>query len=122
MKPYHLAILMAVMLPPELACAQGMNYTPAPAIGRDGLDGQLAEIAARIDRRAAKGHLSPAQATDAHREVNDLQSEIGDDRARNGGRLSESDRFDLQARIRALKAKLDDSGSHTARPGPDGAG
>lgn len=118
MKPVYLAILMAVSLSPDLANAQTMNYAPPPPAGRDGLDGQLDAMAARVDRRLAHGHLSAEQAVDAHRQINDLQSEISDDRSRDGGRLSEADRFDLQSRIRALKAAIDQTGSHTARPAP----
>jgi hypothetical protein len=112
---------MAVSLAPTFANAQAMNYAPPAAVGRDGLNGQLDAMAARIDRRLALGHLSSQQAVDAHRQINDLQSEITDDQSRNGGHLSEADRFDLQARIRALKAMIDGTGSHTARPAPGGA-
>ncbi len=74
---------------------------------RNGLNEQLDQLSARIDRRLARGQLSQRDADKTHREINDLQAEASDDRLQNGGKLKEADRFGLQERIIQLKEEID---------------
>jgi hypothetical protein len=108
----------AMALLPAIAGAQ----PPAPSIGhpsnRDGLNEQLGEVLARIDRRQARGELSAEDAKHARLEVTDLQSQITEAQSRDGGRLSESDRFDLQGEIHQLEDKIDHERAPGAPPQP----
>ncbi len=89
------------------AGAMSQTLTDDRPSGRNGLDGQLSAISSKIERFASHGQMSQRNARLARREVNDLQAEVADDRLRNGGQLSEGDRFELQARIRALDDEVD---------------
>jgi phage shock protein A len=107
MKPAVMATLWMIAAAPSVATAQ----PPAPSIShpsaRDGLDEQLGEVTARIDRREARHELSAEDAKHARLEVNDLQAQVADARARDGGRLSEADRFALQGEIHRLEDRID---------------
>lgn len=89
------------------AVAQNAPTVAHHPSGRNGLNEQLDQLSARIDRRLARGQLSQQVADNAHREINDLQAEASDDRLQNGGQLKEADRFGLQARITQLKDEID---------------
>ncbi len=96
-----------------VAFAQPASPTIEHPSARDGLDEQLGEVAARIDHREAAGQLSAEDAKHARLEVTDLQAQVAEVRARDGGHLSEGDRFDLQGEIRQLEDKID----HERPPG-----
>jgi outer membrane murein-binding lipoprotein Lpp len=86
---------------------------------RNGLNEQLDRLSATIDRRVAHGRMSLQDAERARREVNNLQAETSDDRVKNGGQLTEADRFRLQARISQLKAETDQARPQgVSRPTP----
>jgi hypothetical protein len=60
-----------------------------------------------IDRRLAHGHISKDDAAAAHREVDDIQSDLADVRLRNGGQVPSDEHFRLQDRVNKLKEKID---------------
>lgn len=67
----------------------------------------LAQLDARIDRRAAEGRLTPAQAGDAHAKVNAIQSEADADRSQDGGQLTVPDRVRILGEIDQLNREVD---------------
>ena len=94
------AAIIAASLP-ALAQAQDMPLSSAdnpPA----GIHEQLDHLAVRIDRGLSTGGLSQAEADRAHREINRIEDQASADRERDGGRLTDADRFDLQAQINHL--------------------
>jgi len=109
MKTVVLAVLAAAATAalPALAVAQPAPGPVQAPSARDSLTEQIDRLSATIDRRLARGRLTQLQADQAHRQINDLQAELSDDRLKNGGQLSEADRFGLQARISTLKAQID---------------
>ncbi len=96
------ALALATAFPP-MAWAQATQPPSPQPSARDGLNEQLIAIGARIDSRLERGRLSPEIARKAHLEVNDLQADVYDLRLRDGGQLSEADRFALKARINRLE-------------------
>jgi hypothetical protein len=79
----------------------------SPPTERNGVNEQLRRLNVTIDRRLAHGRISKDDAVAAHREVNDIQAEVTDDRLHNGGQVSERDHFALQDRINKLREKID---------------
>ncbi len=83
---------------------------PVPARNRytrNRLVEQLGEIGTRIDHRLAQGRLSADYANRARRKVDDLQAEISDKQRRNGGQLTQGDRFAIQEQIHQLVEEID---------------
>ncbi len=108
MKTMLVAVLGVIAMSPKVAAAA---QPPPPSIehpsARNGLNEQLGEVLARIDRRQARGDLSAEDAKHARLEVTDLQAQITEAQSRDGGHLTETDRFDLQGEIHQLEDKID---------------
>jgi hypothetical protein len=115
MKRIPLLALIGGTLAAGDAIAQNPPSAVQPPSARNGVNEQLDAISARIDRRLARGRLSRDDATAAHREVDDIQAEAGEDRLRDGGQLSEADRFAIEARIHRLEEQIE--GERTPVPG-----
>jgi hypothetical protein len=118
MKMILLAALSAGLLSPGMASSQG----PAPSIrqpsARNTLNEQPTAIGERIDRRLARGRLSPEAAAQAHREIDDIQAQLADERLRDGGQLSEADRFAAEGRIRGLEDQIEGERTPLVAPKP----
>jgi hypothetical protein len=106
MKMVVLTILAAIASP-LAAVAQHQPPTLDHPSARNLIGEQLDEVATRIQHRETDGRLSHEQAVNAQREVYDLQSELADERLRDGGQLNEGDRFALQEKVRQLILKID---------------
>jgi hypothetical protein len=98
------AVASLVASLPGLALAQAASsHIPASELG---LNEQLDQLSARIDRDVGGGQLSQTQAVDAMREVSSIQDAADAEREEHGGQLGVADRLELQARIDHLKADL----------------
>jgi len=106
MKTIVLALMAAIVSAPCVALAQDRPTLDHPS-ARNLIGEQLDEVATRIQHRETDGRLSHEQAVDAQREVYDLQSELADERLRDGGQLNEGDRFALQEKVHQLILKID---------------
>jgi hypothetical protein len=110
------AAIIAASLP---ALSHAQDIAPSPVDNPPaGIHEQLDRLVTRIDRGLSAGHLSQADADRAHREVNRIEDLASVDRERDGGRLTDADRFDLQARIDHLAAdvRLDRADSVAVMP------
>ena len=110
MKTACLAALgvFAVLSSPAAIAAQttAPPHAPPPT-ERNGVSEQLHRLSITIDRRLAHGHISKDDADAAHREVDDIQSDLADVRLRNGGQVPSGEHFRLQDRVNKLKEKID---------------
>jgi len=82
---------------PGLTLAQAAQY---------GINQQLDQLSAKIDREVGRGQLSQTQAVDALREVSSIEDAADAEREEHGGELEVANRLDLQARIDRLKAHI----------------
>jgi hypothetical protein len=99
-------VLLAAVLP-SLALSQNSPLAlPNGRAPRPGANEQLDQLSARVDRDLAEGRISPAQATEDHRRINAIEDEVSADREEHGGRLTDSDRFDIEAQIERLRDSL----------------
>lgn len=108
------AASLAASLPGLAAAQTGPLQLPNARPPALGANEQLDALNARIDRELAAGRLSPADATEAHRQVNRIEDETSADREAHGGRLTDTDRFALQGEIDHLRDELHNG--HVAGP------
>jgi hypothetical protein len=108
MKTAALALLAMIAATPAFAQQERPDGpTLDHPSARNRLSEQLGEVGARIDHRLGEGRLSADYADQARRKVNDLQAEISDGQIRNGGQLTEGDRFAIQEQIHQLVEEID---------------
>ncbi len=88
--------------PPAVAYDSGGFWREAPR----GIHERIDWMQARIDRNRDNGSLAPNQARYAEHELNDIRRMDDDLRARDGGRLNETDRTYMQSRLDQLGQNL----------------
>ncbi|HEY1926498.1 MAG TPA: hypothetical protein VGG92_03455 [Caulobacteraceae bacterium] len=107
------ACLAALVAFAAFSCpVAGLAQTTAPPRApppseRNGVTEQLHRLSITIDRRLAHGHISKDDAAAAHRDVDDIQSDLADVQLRNGGQVPSDEHFRLQDRVNKLKEKID---------------
>ncbi len=106
MKTLTICAMAMIASAPVPALSQDAPASLQHPSARDPFVEQLRAVAARIDRREADGRLSRDDADHARLEINDLEAQIADVRVRDGGQLTEADRFALQDQIHKLEDKL----------------
>ncbi|HSZ51636.1 MAG TPA: hypothetical protein VK801_08695 [Caulobacteraceae bacterium] len=102
-----LAVLAALSSPVVAFTQTSAPPRAPPPSERNGVTEQLHRLSITIDRRLAHGHISKDDAAAAHREVDDIQSDLADVRLRNGGQVPSDEHFRLQDRVNKLKEKID---------------
>ena len=110
MRKACLAALVALAALPTPAAVAAQTTAPPrapPPSERNGVTEQLNRLSITIDRRLTHGHISKDNAAAAHREVDDIQSDLADVRLRNGGQVPPDEHFRLQDRVNKLKEKVD---------------
>ena len=92
---------------PGLAAAQAAltRSSQIPA-AEYGINQQLDQLSARVDREVGRCQLSQTEAVDALRDVSSIQDAADADREENGGQLTVPNRLEIQARIDHLKAAI----------------
>jgi hypothetical protein len=110
MKTACLTALVVLAILPSTSATLAQTTAPPrapPPSERNGVTEQLQRLSITIDRRLAHGHISKDDAAAAHREVDDIQSDLADVRLRNGGQVPSDEHFRLQDRVNKLKEKID---------------
>jgi hypothetical protein len=100
------AASLAAWLPSSGAAQTLSPSTQYGAIAESGITAQLSQLSARIDRYLAHGQLSQAEAVDAHRDVNAIEDQANAYREDNGGKLSDTERIEMQKDIDNLNADI----------------
>jgi hypothetical protein len=93
--------------------AASASAQPLTAAAPDGaptsqrVSAALTQLDARIDRRAAEGRLTPAEAQDDHAKANAIQAEADAERSQDGGQLTVQDRVRILSEIDQLTREVD---------------
>lgn len=92
---------------PSTALAQAELSGPSGGpTAPGGVREQLDQLSARVDRGLREGQLSQKAADEARRRINDIAAQASTDRERDGGKLTEADRFDITAQINRLGSEI----------------
>ena len=100
------AVSIGATLPSHaLAQAEPVSPSIGPS-AQNGIRERLDQLGDRVDRGLRQGQLSPREADETRRRIDDISAQASTDRERDGGRLTEAHRFDILAQIDRLGGEI----------------
>jgi hypothetical protein len=100
------AVSIGATLPSAVLAQAELGSPSAGPSASNGVRERLDQLGDRVDRGVRQGQLSPKEADEARRRIDDISAQASTDRERDGGRLTEADRFDILAQIDRLGGEI----------------